>query len=59
MKNYDRIKSMSVEEMAKLAQKICKNMESCYTCPFENHCAESEDIEDIKQWLLQEVRDDE
>ena len=57
MTNYDRIKQINIEEMATLAQKICKNMENCYTCPFENHCAESEDIEDIKQWLLQEVEE--
>lgn len=62
MTNYDRIKSMSVEEMAKI---ICKS-ENC-----EKICVFSKDgkcnafgtnasicVEGCKQWLLQEVSDE-
>lgn len=64
MTNYDRIKSMSVEEMADF-------FEGHFDC---NFCPESERLEDspllkgekcderctyhIKQWLLQEVSDE-
>ena len=63
--NYDRIKSMSVEEMAEF-------FEGHFDC---NFCFKNERLSDspllkgekcdekctyhIKQWLLQEVRDDE
>jgi hypothetical protein len=56
--NYDRIKSMSVEEMAEFLFEyvdcdFCPVSELCKTKNYEN-CKKS-----LKKWLLQEVREDE
>lgn len=34
MKNYDKIRSLSVEEMAALLSAACKKAEDCVDCPF-------------------------
>lgn len=46
MNNFEKIKAMSIDEMAKLIAKLCGN--GCETCPC-NKCADS-----IKQWLESE-----
>lgn len=54
--NYDRIKSMSVEEMADL---LYNEDTPCSSCKLYDECECTDDCkETIKQWLLQEVSDD-
>ena len=58
--NYDRIKSMSVEEMAE----YLSDHWSCIGCEFEKVCDDNlyryiSCHKNIKQWLLQEVSKDE
>ena len=36
--NYDRIKNMSVEEMAGFIGRICRRLEDCCYCPAEDFC---------------------
>lgn len=64
MTNYDRIKAMSVEEMADLiydvADKICfRNCSASTGNEFECPCGENLDISNckncMKQWLESEV----
>ena len=57
--NYDRIKSMSVEEMAE----YLSDHWSCIGCAFEKVCDDNlyryiSCHKNIKQWLLQEVSDE-
>ena len=54
---YDRILNMSVDEIAGVIQRFCRSMESCYQCPLEENCAESDNIGDIKCWLEQPMED--
>ena len=59
MNNYDRIKSMSVEEMAE----YLSDHWSCIGCAFEKVCDDNlyryiSCHKNIKQWLLQEVSDE-
>ena len=58
MTNYDRIKSMSVEEMAE----YLSDHWSCIGCAFEKVCDDNlyryiSCHKNIKQWLEQEVRE--
>lgn len=55
--NYDRIRNMSVEEMAKFIYGFCKRMPNCWSCPLTRICPECEDIADFKQWLESEVNE--
>lgn len=56
--NYDRIKSMSVEEMADFLTKI--QFFSCVVCEKEKDetCTKENCANFHKQWLLQEVSDE-
>ena len=53
--NYDRIKSMSVEEMAE----YLSDHWSCVDCAFEKDCDDNyiSCHKNIKQWLEQEVEE--
>ena len=53
--NYDRIKSMSVEEMAE----YLSDHWSCIDCAFEKDCDDNyiSCHKNIKQWLEQEVEE--
>ena len=54
--NYDRIKSMSLEEMADL---LYNEDLPCISCMLYDECEGTDNCkEKIKQWLLQEVSDD-
>lgn len=58
MTNYDRIKSMSVEEMADMFFYSW----SCEFCVVHDKCKENNYencIKNVKQWLLQEVSENE
>ena len=57
--NYDRIKSMSVEEMAALITKLA--FFPCELCERDHNasCTHGDCFEIHKQWLLQEVSEDE
>lgn len=56
MTNYDRIKSMSAEEMAEFMERVTEHLETCTCCPAYKMCdAHIKCGENIKQWLLQEV----
>ena len=58
--NYDRIKSMSVEEMAEFIERMTEHLEICTRCPAYKMCdTHIKCGENIKQWLLQEVSEDE
>ena len=60
MTNYERIKSMSVEEMAEFIEKMTEHLEICTRCPAYKMCdTHIKCGENIKQWLLQEVSEDE
>ena len=53
MTNYDRIKSISVEEMAEL---LYNEDLPCISCMAYDECEGTDNCkETIKQWLLQEV----
>lgn len=58
MTNYERIKQMTVEEMAEHYLNI---RNTCITCvAFLETCngeSENDCIDNIKQWLLQEVEE--
>lgn len=57
--NYDRIKSMSVEEMAEFIERMTEHLEICTRCPAYKMCdTHIKCGENIKQWLLQEVSDE-
>lgn len=57
MTNYDRIKLMSVDEMADL---LYNEDIPCSFCMLYDECECTDDCkETIKQWLLQEVIQDE
>lgn len=54
---YEKIKSLSLDEMASLCSRICKNSETCEGCPFETidcPCSESESA--WKEFLQREIR---
>ena len=58
MNNYDRIKSMSVEEMAKLICGIYDGYDDYLIEGYKFICGDvipDYDEDNIKQWLLQEV----
>ena len=62
MTNYERLKNMTVEEMAGFLQKFCDkdwlNEENvCIFCPLANGCGE--DIGDWGKWLESEVQPNE
>ena len=65
MNNFEKIKTLSVEEMAEVlhrgANKIC--FETCnittgnqFRCPFGDMYEASKCVECIKKWLLEEVK---
>lgn len=59
MTNYERIKGMSVEEMAVVLSKMCKIAEDCQHCPFYENCHESETDYAWEQWLESEAESNE
>lgn len=59
MTNYDRIKSMSVEEMADFATYCAEDLIKDITSFECTHCEEKHCTKCIKQWLLQEVSENE
>ena len=69
--NYDRIRNMSIEEMAKhidsyddkLGGKICcwyceKTTGSKYRCPYAEEERDTHCIDCVKEWLSSEVEDE-
>lgn len=56
MNNYDRIKSMSVEEMASFICGIYDGYDEKFIC---GDIVDDYDEDKIKQWLLQEVSENE
>ena len=68
MTNYDRIKSMSVEEMAEFLEingsddfHIMTDWAQCRICKKRGNCKEDCNLLDtygVKEWLLQEVNND-
>ncbi len=58
MTNYEKIKSMSIEEMDKFIGRImdCCCLK-CEECPLPFSDSESCDIQSIKQWLESEVNE--
>lgn len=58
MNNFEKIKAVSINEMAKHLTKITANY--CEYCPLQKNC-EDQDIycrESIKQWLEQESEEE-
>lgn len=56
MTNYDRIKQMSIEEMATMLENSCFDCSYCLACNFCNESFKDEKCSDIvKKWLEQEV----
>lgn len=62
MTNYEKIKAMSVEEMAKVIEKTISYNLCCYCigkrkdCP--NYCGGKEEYEIVLEWLESEVEED-
>lgn len=56
MTNYDRIKSMSVEEMADILTYCIEDLVGDISSLECTHCEEKHCTKCIKQWLLQEVK---
>ena len=54
--NYDRIRSMSKEELAKALSAVCSASENCDLCPLKD-CPCSETTTDWLVWLDSEVRE--
>ena len=52
MNNYEKIKNMSVEEMAKFIYLV--NPMYCIDCPAYNICKGGECTKTLEQWLGQE-----
>jgi len=60
--NFERIKSMSLEEITKVLGYMAENMEDCTVCPAFEYCM-SNDVEDepsctdrMEHWLKNEAR---
>ena len=60
MTNFERIKAMTVEEMAALFEDIIDGLKSCHYCPAFKLCIETEETCDtaIKQWPESEAQSD-
>lgn len=54
MNNFEKIKQMTVEEMAKWLR-FCV---SCGYCPIYDKCQNGDCEKEFKQWLSQEVNND-
>ena len=58
MTNYDRIKQMSIEEMATMLDNFRLDCSYCPACDFCNKSFKDEECRDIvKKWLEQEVEE--
>lgn len=55
MTKLEKIKSLSLDEMASLLSRMCKNAETCDNCPFEPDCPSSENVDDWKEFLQGEA----
>ena len=55
MTNYEKIKNMSVEEMAETCLKICESAETCSNCPFTKDCPANESGQTFTKWLESEA----
>ena len=54
---YEKLKSLSLDEMATALSKMCKNAENCSLCPFgEWDCPCSESEKAWKEFLQRETR---
>ena len=58
MSRYEKIKQMSLEEIAEILCNICRNAETCRRCPFEDDCPKSEAIDAWKEWLNEQGKAD-
>ena len=56
MTNYEKIKAMSVEELAAVLLKVkdCSKNENCVGCPLKT-CAKCYVYNDVKAWLSKEA----
>ena len=61
MNNYERIKQMTVEEMAENIKcnalnecKFCRHSDTCLATAYQRRRC----LDGIKQWLLKEVKDE-
>lgn len=57
MNNYERIKAMSIEEMAKFIYSI--DPAYCMNCPANINCRGRECVTELAQWLKSEDDEDE
>ena len=58
MTNYEKIKAMSVEELAEVLLKVkdCSKNENCIGCPLKT-CAKCYVYNDVKAWLNKEAEE--
>lgn len=56
MTNYEYIRNMSIDEMAKLLSEICQNMSDCEHCPFWDNCLKQETCFAWEKWLKRRNR---
>ena len=54
MNKYERIKQMTVDEMAEWHSKIYVG---CRYCPIYDDCQDGECVKEFKQWLSREVEE--
>lgn len=55
--NYDRIKCMSKEELARALSQFCLQSDDCEHCIFKGRCPETHDVNAWLEWLNSEVEE--
>lgn len=53
MTNYEKIKAMTIDEMAKA---LCDQQGECYDCPYGNYCGS--ETGGARKWLTMEASDE-
>jgi hypothetical protein len=54
MTRFEKIKQMSVDELAEVLCLMCRQTETCDGCKFYYDCPESECVDAWKMWLNEE-----
>ena len=55
MTNYERIVSMTIDELAGFLEHFCHCLDECSSCPFDSDCPEDYKIT-FADWLKKEVK---
>lgn len=55
MTNYERIVSMTIDELAGILEHFCRDREDCHSCPFDGDCPLFNKTS-FADWLKKEVK---